>query len=101
MGPFDGFDWDDSNRQKCQKHGVSIAEIELLLTTSAKIAPDLKHSQSEERSLAIGRDSHGRAMFVVFTVRTIRNQKLVRPISARYMHKKESQGYEEEESPAL
>ena len=97
MEPFDGFDWDDGNRQKCQKHGVSIAEIELLLTTAAKIAPDLKHSRSEERSLAVGRDSQGRAMFVVFTVRSIRGQKLVRPISARYMHKKESQGYEEEE----
>jgi hypothetical protein len=25
-----GFDWDDGNRAKCQKHGVSIAEIEAL-----------------------------------------------------------------------
>jgi uncharacterized DUF497 family protein len=23
-----GFDWDDGNRTKCQKHGVTIAEIE-------------------------------------------------------------------------
>jgi uncharacterized DUF497 family protein len=97
MEPFDGFDWDSGNRGKCQKHGVSIAEIELLLTTSARIAPDLKHSRSEQRSLAVGRDSQGRAMFVVFTVRTKDDLKLVRPISARYMHKKESEGYEEEE----
>jgi uncharacterized DUF497 family protein len=27
---FDGFDWDSGNRAKCQKHGVSIAEIESL-----------------------------------------------------------------------
>ena len=27
---FDGFDWDDGNRDKCQKHGVSIGEIERL-----------------------------------------------------------------------
>ena len=25
---FDGFDWDDGNRGKCQMHGVSIKEIE-------------------------------------------------------------------------
>jgi uncharacterized DUF497 family protein len=25
-----GFDWDSGNRDKCQKHGVSIAEIEAL-----------------------------------------------------------------------
>jgi hypothetical protein len=23
-----GFDWDDGNRDKCQKHGMSIGEIE-------------------------------------------------------------------------
>lgn len=25
-----GYDWDDGNYQKCQKHGVSIEEIETL-----------------------------------------------------------------------
>jgi hypothetical protein len=25
-----GFDWDDENREKCQKHGVSVAQIESL-----------------------------------------------------------------------
>ena len=93
----DGFDWDDGNRSKCQKHGVSIAEIELLLMTAARIAPDLKHSESEQRSLAVGRDSRGRALFVVFTVRTRGGRRLIRPISARYMHRKEIKGYEEEE----
>jgi uncharacterized DUF497 family protein len=29
---FDGFDWDHGNRDKCRKHGVSIGEIESLLT---------------------------------------------------------------------
>ena len=23
-----GFDWDHGNREKCQKHGVSVADIE-------------------------------------------------------------------------
>jgi uncharacterized DUF497 family protein len=44
MEPFDGFDWDDGNRNKCQKHGIALGEIERLLTASAKIASDAKHS---------------------------------------------------------
>jgi uncharacterized DUF497 family protein len=23
-----GFDWDDGNREKCQKHGVALEEVE-------------------------------------------------------------------------
>ena len=38
-GPIDGFDWDAGNRGKCQKHGVPIPEIELLLMTAAKVTP--------------------------------------------------------------
>lgn len=95
--PFDGFDWDAGNRDKCLKHGISIVEIEWLLTTAAKIAPDLNYSATEERHLAVGRDFGGRAMFVAFTIRVKDGQRLIRPISARYMHRKEIKGYEEEE----
>jgi hypothetical protein len=95
--PFDGFDWDHGNRSKCQKHGVSVAEIELLLQTTARFAPDLKHSASEMRLLAVGRDTSGRALFAAFTVRNRDDRWLVRPVSARYMHRKEIEGYEEEE----
>lgn len=28
----DGFDWDAGNRDKCQKHGVSIPEIEHVIS---------------------------------------------------------------------
>ena len=37
------FDWDDGNRRKCQKHGLSVAEIEYVLAHSETfIVPDLK-----------------------------------------------------------
>jgi len=26
-----GFDWDDGNREKCRKHGMTLAEIEHVL----------------------------------------------------------------------
>jgi uncharacterized DUF497 family protein len=35
-----GFDWDSANRTKCQKHGVTFAEIEALFQHGPRIAPD-------------------------------------------------------------
>jgi uncharacterized protein len=92
----DGFDWDAGNRDKCQKHGVSIAEIEAFFSGSLRVFPSGGHSRSEERFLAVGRDSGGRAMFVAFTIRWRGGRRLIRPISARYMHRKEIEGYEKE-----
>jgi uncharacterized DUF497 family protein len=98
--PPASFDWDDANREKCQKHGVSVAEIETLFRGTPKVAPDWKHSGGERRFLAVGRSSTGRAMFVVFTLRDKDGRTLVRPISARYMHRKEIEDYEKE-SPSI
>jgi hypothetical protein len=28
LPPFEGFDWDDGNRAKCVKHGLTIEQIE-------------------------------------------------------------------------
>jgi uncharacterized DUF497 family protein len=94
--PVDGFDWDIGNRSKCQAHGVSIADIEALLSSNPHVAPDLKHSASEPRLIAVGRSSRGRPMFVAFTFRRKDELHLIRPISARYMHEKEIAGYETE-----
>jgi hypothetical protein len=38
----------------------------------------------------------GRGVFIVFTLRRKGDEVLIRPISARYMHKKEIEAYEEE-----
>ena len=90
-----GFDWDDGNREKCQKHGVSIAEIEALFMDAPRIAPDPKHSDDEDRMIAVGRTDAGRPVFVAFTIRT-KNRRLIRPVTARYMHAKEIAAYEKE-----
>lgn len=92
------FDWDEGNREKCCSHGVSIAEIEALLGGDPRIAPDLKHSLSEQCLIAVGRGAAGRPMFVAFTLRRKGDGLLLRPISARYMHKKEIARYEAEGS---
>ena len=94
----DGFDWDASNRTRCQKHGVTIAEIETFLLDNPRVAPDLKHSIREERLLAVGRTPAGRALFVIFTIRYREGKALIWPLSARYMHRKEIESYEAENS---
>jgi len=91
-----GFDWDDGNRSKCQQHGVSQAAIESVFLGSIAVLPDPLHSKSEERFKAIGKSDGGRWIFLVFTVRVRRGMRFVRPISARFMHKKEVEHYEKE-----
>ena len=91
-----GFDWDDGNRDKCAGHGVSTDEIEALFAGTAVILPDEAHSWTETRFKAIGQTAQGRHVFVVFTIRALGGSLYIRPISARYMHQKEVESYEEE-----
>jgi uncharacterized DUF497 family protein len=35
-----GIEWDDGNREKCGKHGLSTAEIEFVLLNAPRIAPE-------------------------------------------------------------
>lgn len=91
-----GFDWDSGNIKKCQKHGVSIKEIEGLFSSpEIKTAPDIKHSDAEERFLAVGMSIKNRYILVAFTFRKNQTgEMLIRPISSRYMHNKEISQYE-------
>jgi uncharacterized DUF497 family protein len=92
--PVSGFDWDEGNRAHCQRHGVSLAEIEALLRGNPRVAPDLKHSRLEDRLIAVGRTGSGRPLFVAFTMRQRSGRLLIRPVTARYMHATEIANYE-------
>lgn len=92
----DGFDWDSGNRFKNEaKHGLTREVIEQFFHRKIWVAPDVKHSGTEERFLAIGTDENGKPMIVAFTFRTNAGLRLIRPISARYMHAKEARRYEQ------
>ncbi|MGO9075462.1 MAG: BrnT family toxin [Terriglobales bacterium] len=91
-----GFDWDDGNRSKCQKHGVSVAEIEALFMQGPRVAPDPKHSADEDRLIAVGNTGTGRRLFVAFTMPIKEGRRLIRPVTARYMHAREIAAYENE-----
>jgi uncharacterized DUF497 family protein len=93
---IDGFDWDRGNAEKnLHKHGITCEQIEEIFHNSPWVAPDIKHSSTEERFLAIGQISN-RYAFVSFAIRLNGNKTLIRPISARFMHAKEVKKYEEE-----
>jgi uncharacterized protein len=79
-----------------QKHGVSPAEIETIFEQPVAIFPDIAHSAHEERLIAIGKNRVGRRILFVFTLRKRGSELFIRPISARYMHKKEIAYYEKE-----
>jgi uncharacterized DUF497 family protein len=81
------FDWDDGNRAKAQKHGLTLDEIEYALSHRARFAADPVHSLAEQRFIAVSSTKHGRPVFIAFCFREGR----IRPISARYMHRKEAQ----------
>ena len=94
---IDGFNWDEGNREKCQKHGVSIPEIESLFKDNLlTVLFDKKHSDTEERLIAVGKAQGERSILVVFAMRKKNRKQIIRPISARYMHRKEITYYEKE-----
>lgn len=87
---FSGFDWDIANLAKSQKHGGSRSAIESMFDRAVAVFPDPEHSIDEERFKAVGTTDTGRFVLVVFTLRLHAGQRLIRPISARYMHRKRS-----------
>lgn len=93
MDNVGGFDWDDGNWPKCGSHGVSREEIEFVLREGPLVLPD-RTGAAEVRYNAVGKNSAGRNVFIVFTLRVREGLYLMRPIGARYMHGKEIATYE-------
>jgi uncharacterized protein len=89
-----GFDWDDGNARKNERHGVSMAEAEQVFFNSPLLVlSDAKHSQVEPRFHALGKTNEWRPLHMAFTLRN--DGQLIRVISARDMHRKERTVYEQ------
>lgn len=86
------FEWDKGNIDKnYAKHGVTPKETEeIFLDENLKVKKDVPHSQTENRFIAIGKNSSGKVLFVVFTIR----RNLIRVISSRLTNKKDRKYYE-------
>lgn len=89
------FDWDAGNIDKSwKKHLVTYKESEeVFLNKPLKLFEDIKHSQNENRYVALGITDKNRKLYIVFA---IRNQK-IRIISARDQSKMERSLYAKEE----
>jgi len=89
-----GFNWDDGNARKNEKHGVSMAEAEqVFIKAPLLLLEDAAHSRQEPRLHALGKTDDGRALHITFTLR--QSSLLIRVISARDMHRKERAIYEQ------
>ncbi len=89
-----GFDWDDGNARKNEKHGVTMAEAEqVFFSVPLLLLDDASHSQKEPRLHALGKTGEERPLHITFTLR--RSGQLIRVISARDMHRKERAIYEQ------
>ena len=94
LGKIVGFNWDDGNARKNEKHGVSTAEAEqVFFNVPLLLLDDASHSQKEPRLHALGKTDEGRMLHITFTLRQA--GQLIRVISARDMHRKERAIYEQ------
>ena len=86
------FEWDGGNLDKSyEKHGVTPKEAEeIFVSEELFVLPDIKHSKSEKRFIALGVTQDDKNLFVIFTPR----KGKIRIVSARRMHKKEVVKYE-------
>ena len=88
-----GFDWDEGNARKNEKHNVSMAEAEqVFFNAPLLVLEDSKHSNQEPRFHALGKSDEKRLLHITFTLRQAGEK--IRIISARDMHKKEREIYE-------
>ncbi|MBI2334633.1 BrnT family toxin [Candidatus Daviesbacteria bacterium] len=90
------FNWNQGNIEKnWKKHKVYYKEAEeVFFNKPLKIFKDIKHSQIEERFVALGMTNDNRRLYLVFTIR----EQEVRVISARDQSRKERKLYEKEKS---
>lgn len=86
------FGWDGGNVDKSyEKHGVTIQEAEeIFADKDLGVVPNIRHSSSEKRFIALGKTLKGKNLFVAFT----RRKTKIRVISARRMHKEEVDKYD-------
>ncbi len=94
LAKITGFNWDDGNARKNEKHDVSTAESEqVFFNEPLLLLADAKHSDVGLRFHVLGNTDEGRLLHVTFTLRE--EGKNIRVISARDMHRKERQIYDQ------
>ncbi|MBI2058709.1 MAG: BrnT family toxin [Nitrospirae bacterium] len=85
-------DWDEGNRMKNLKHGVTSEEIESIFRQEAYLFAGkiVDPTHAEWRGLVLGQTDSGRRLALIFT----RRENKLRPISCRPMRRNERRLYE-------
>ncbi len=92
LAAITGFEWDEGNARKNEKHGVTSAEAEqVFFNAPLLLLDDAKHSDLETRFHALGKTYQERLLHIAFTLRDKGTK--IRVISARDMHRKERVSY--------
>ena len=88
-------EWDSSkNKENEKKHAISFEEAQTVFYDPlTKVAPDVEHSESEDRFLAVGYSFMNRLLLVVHCYRE--SEQVIRIISARKATRKEKCQFEE------
>src|SRR5437667_11509210 len=88
----EGFEWDEGNARKNEKHGVSQQEAEQVFFNEPVIVlEDARHSSEEPRFHVLGKTNDERRLHITFTLRA--SGRRIRAISARPMHRNERTVY--------
>jgi len=90
-----GFEWDAGNARKSEvKHRVTQSEAEEIFFNKPLLISMIEtHGTQARRFLALGKNQKALRLTVVFTLR--QDATLIRVISARDLHRKERQLYEQ------
>jgi uncharacterized DUF497 family protein len=68
LATITGFNWDDGNARKNERHGVSMAEAEqVFFNAPLLLLGDAAHSQKELRLHALGQTDERRMLHITFT----------------------------------
>ena len=86
------FEWDKlKNLANIRKHGVSFSEAKsVFYDPNARVIEDKKHSREEERFIIIG---CSQKLHVLTVCHCVRDEEIIRIISARKATKKEIESY--------
>ena len=85
------FEWDEAKRLlNLEKHGVDFVDAYKIWDSVMLVSEDTRREYGESRYVGVGR-IEGRAMFVVYTNRSV---NIVRIISLRKANSRETRSYE-------
>jgi uncharacterized protein len=90
---FISFEWDENkNIRNKRVHGISFEEAQTsFYDEDARLIPDDKHCEQEERFLLLGYSSKAKLLTVCHCYR--RNDEIIRIISARKASRSEAEQY--------